>query len=220
MRDVEVRSHSPLRSPMSREAFFLLAAAALSISGAAAQAAYAGMEARPIKALSEQQVADLKQDAAWVWRWSPNDAIRAPATCSIWPTSSAFPMPSAHRAGPVRSHEGGGDTHRRTPDRPGDRPGQAVRRPQGKLDTLAVATAEIGVTRPSCATGMSDITCRGRAAAAVANKTLRRIAQLCRGRSEASPPLSGSPLHDGVFMKAAKRPCSRRASATAPGGSR
>ena len=45
---------------MNHQAFFLLAAAALSISGAAAQAPYAGMEARPIKALSEQQVADLK----------------------------------------------------------------------------------------------------------------------------------------------------------------
>ena len=45
---------------MNRQAFYLLAAATLSISGAAAQAPYAGMEARPIKALSEQQVADLK----------------------------------------------------------------------------------------------------------------------------------------------------------------
>jgi hypothetical protein len=45
---------------MNRQPFLLLAAAALSISTAAAQAPYAGMEARPIKALSEQQVADLK----------------------------------------------------------------------------------------------------------------------------------------------------------------
>ena len=45
---------------MNRQVFFLLAAAALSISAAAAQTPYAGMEARPIKALSEQQVADLK----------------------------------------------------------------------------------------------------------------------------------------------------------------
>ena len=45
---------------MNCQPFFLLAAAVLSISAAAAQTPYAGMEARPIKALSEQQVADLK----------------------------------------------------------------------------------------------------------------------------------------------------------------
>ena len=45
---------------MNRQPFLLLAAAVLSISAAAAQTPYAGMEARPIKALSEQQVADLK----------------------------------------------------------------------------------------------------------------------------------------------------------------
>jgi hypothetical protein len=45
---------------MNSQSFLLLAAAVLSISTAAAQAPYAGMEARPIKALSEQQVSDLK----------------------------------------------------------------------------------------------------------------------------------------------------------------
>ena len=59
----------------------------------------------------------------------------------------------------------------------------------------------------------------GRAAAAVANKTLRRIARLCRGRSEASPPLSGSPLHDGKFFMKARKALLvvTAASATAPG---
>ena len=57
---LESGANSPLESLMNRQPFFLLAAAALSIGAAAAQAPYAGMEARPIKALSEQQVADLK----------------------------------------------------------------------------------------------------------------------------------------------------------------
>ena len=37
-----------------------------------AQPPYAGMQTRPIKALSEQQIADLGAGAAWVWRWRPN----------------------------------------------------------------------------------------------------------------------------------------------------
>ena len=57
---LESAANSPLESLMNRQPFLLLAAAVLSISAAAAQTPYAGMEARPIKALSEQQVADLK----------------------------------------------------------------------------------------------------------------------------------------------------------------
>ena len=45
---------------MNCRPFLLLAAAVLTIGAAAAQTPYAGMQARPIKALSEQQVADLK----------------------------------------------------------------------------------------------------------------------------------------------------------------
>jgi hypothetical protein len=45
---------------MNRQLFLLLVAGALTIGAAAAQTPYAGMQARPIKALSDQQVADLK----------------------------------------------------------------------------------------------------------------------------------------------------------------
>jgi hypothetical protein len=46
---------------MNRPPFLLLlVAGALTIGAAAAQTPYAGMQARPIKALSDQQVADLK----------------------------------------------------------------------------------------------------------------------------------------------------------------
>ncbi len=45
---------------MTRQPFFLLVAGALTIGAAAAQTPYAGLQARPVKALSDQQVADLK----------------------------------------------------------------------------------------------------------------------------------------------------------------
>jgi hypothetical protein len=45
---------------MNHQPFLLLVAGALTIGAVAAQTPYAGMQARPIKALSEQQVADLK----------------------------------------------------------------------------------------------------------------------------------------------------------------
>jgi hypothetical protein len=45
---------------MNRQPFLLLVAGALTIGAAAAQTPYAGMQARPIKALSDQQIADLK----------------------------------------------------------------------------------------------------------------------------------------------------------------
>ena len=45
---------------MNRQPFLLLVAGALTVGAAAAQTPYAGMQIRPIKALSEQQVADLK----------------------------------------------------------------------------------------------------------------------------------------------------------------
>jgi hypothetical protein len=45
---------------MNRQSFLLFVAGALTIGAAAAQTPYAGLQARPIKALSDQQVADLK----------------------------------------------------------------------------------------------------------------------------------------------------------------
>ncbi|MGZ3342379.1 MAG: Spy/CpxP family protein refolding chaperone [Reyranella sp.] len=45
---------------MNRLPFLLLLAGALTIGAAAAQTPYAGQQVRPIKALSDQQVADLK----------------------------------------------------------------------------------------------------------------------------------------------------------------
>src|SRR5260370_28542338 len=45
---------------MERRRFLLLVGGALTIGVAAAQTPYAGLQARPIKALSDQQVADLK----------------------------------------------------------------------------------------------------------------------------------------------------------------
>src|SRR4030081_3756596 len=45
---------------MNRQLFLLLVAGALTIGASLAQTPYAGMQSRPIKALSDQQVADLK----------------------------------------------------------------------------------------------------------------------------------------------------------------
>jgi hypothetical protein len=45
---------------MNHQPFLLLVAGALTIGAAAAQAPYAGLQVRPIKALSDQEVADLK----------------------------------------------------------------------------------------------------------------------------------------------------------------
>src|SRR4030088_2892821 len=53
-------ANSPLEPLMNHQPFLLLVAGALTIGAVAAQTPYAGMQARPIKALSEQQVADLK----------------------------------------------------------------------------------------------------------------------------------------------------------------
>jgi len=41
-------------------------------SAALAQSPYAGMQTRPIKALSAQQIDDLKAAAERAWRWLPN----------------------------------------------------------------------------------------------------------------------------------------------------
>jgi len=53
-------ANSPMEPLMNRQPFLLLVAGALTVGAAAAQTPYAGMQIRPIKALSEQQVADLK----------------------------------------------------------------------------------------------------------------------------------------------------------------
>ena len=42
------------------------------ITSVNAQTPYAGMQARSIKALSDQQIADLAPAAAWAWRSPPS----------------------------------------------------------------------------------------------------------------------------------------------------
>jgi hypothetical protein len=53
---------------------FLIAAATLSLlaTAALAQSPYAGMQTRPIKALSKQQVVDLKAGRGMGWHSPPN----------------------------------------------------------------------------------------------------------------------------------------------------
>src|SRR4030088_1406840 len=53
-------ANSPLEPLMNHQPLLLFVAGALTIGAVAAQTPYSGMQTRPIKALSEQQVADLK----------------------------------------------------------------------------------------------------------------------------------------------------------------
>jgi hypothetical protein len=77
---------------MMKSAAMALVATIAMGSLALAQAPQPVPQARPIKALSDQQIADLKAGRGMGLRCPPNStAIPGPAICWNWPTGSVSP---------------------------------------------------------------------------------------------------------------------------------